>query len=386
MSPTVLGSTAAPTRRARLPWALLTVAVVLVVAMVPLSLGQEPLFDTVFFGALVLALSTLGAFIATRLPGNPIGWIFLGLGVWGGVVETWEAFAYNSLPSADIGQWVVGWSWVIDIAAYVMVFALFPTGRLLSPRWRYAVWLLAAGCVLAVPGQALNPENPDNPFSVDSIVIEVMFGLGIMLVMVAMVASIVSVVMRFRRAVGVERLQLKQFVFAGGLLLPIMVVAIPFYYESLLIEVATGLAFLALPTAAGLAILRYRLYDIDVVINRTLVYGALTATLAAAYLGSVLLLQLGLDSFTNGSALPVAISTLAVAALFRPFRARIQAGVDRRFFRRKYDAVKTLENFGARLRDEVDLAALQSDLRAVVADTMAPAHVSLWLRTPDGAR
>ncbi len=372
--------TTADPGRTRLPWALLIVAVLLVIAMLPLSLGKEAYFDTVFYGLLVLALATTGAFVASRQPANPIGWIFCGLAVWGGVVETWEAFAYNSLPTAEAGAWVIGWSWVIDIAAYVLIFLLFPTGRLPSRRWRPVVWLLTVGCLLGVPGQAFSADNPDNPLPVDSAAVDVAFGLGMLCVLSAMLAAVASLVIRYRRAAGVERLQLKQFVFAGSLVMPTMALAIPLYYESVVVQAGVGVAFLTLPVAAGLAILRYRLYDIDVVINRTLVYAALTATLAAAYLGSVLVLQLALSGFTEGSSLAVATSTLAVAALFRPARSRIQAAVDRRFFRRKYDAVRTLEAFGARLRDQVDLDALGDDLRSVVDETMQPVHVSLWMR------
>jgi hypothetical protein len=191
-------------------------------------------------------------------------------------------------------------------------------------------------------------------------------------------------VRRFRRSAGAERQQLKWFAYAGVLLAMLMPIAGAFWYRTVLIQAGVALAFNAMPLAVGVAILRYRLYDVDVLINRTLVYGALTATLAGAYLGLVLLMQLAISPLTEQSDLAIAGSTLAVAVLFRPARSRIQAAVDRRFYRRKYDAQRTLESFGGRLRDQVDLEALGGELRAVVHDTVQPAHVSLWLKGVSG--
>ena len=388
MSPTrphVADAGAAPSKVARLPWALLAVTGLLVCVMVPLSLGHEPVFDTVFYGLLALGLGTTGAIVASRQPANPIGWIFCAQGVWGSLLETWgEGFRYHDIPTSVVGQWIISWGWVVDVSAYALVFLLFPTGRLLSRRWRRVVWLLVATLVFAIPGQGFSTDNPATPLPVDSIVVEIMLLVGMVLLLSAVAAAVASLVIRYRRATGLERLQLKQLVFAASVILPMFAIALPFYYDSVAVQAAVGLSFLALPVAAGLAILRYRLYDIDVVINRALVYGALTAMLAGPYLGSVLLLQFVLSGVTANSSLAVAGSTLAVAALFQPARGRIQATVDRRFYRRKYDAQRTLQAFAARLRDEVALDALSSELRAVVADTMQPAHVSLWLRAADG--
>jgi hypothetical protein len=194
---------------------------------------------------------------------------------------------------------------------------------------------------------------------------------------------------RFRRARGERRQQIKWLALAGAVAVVTVIVATigsDELWNTAVTNVACMLGVLCVPVAAGIAILRHRLYDIDVVVNRAIVYGALTATLAGMYLGSVLLLQLLLGGITGDSGLAVAGSTLAVAALFRPARARIQAAVDRRFFRRKYDAQRTLEAFSSRLRDEVDLRALSSELGAVVRETLQPAHLSLWLRAPEARR
>jgi hypothetical protein len=371
-------------------------AVALTALMVPLSillsLGLEGLFDRLLYGFLALSLAIAGGLIATRHPGNAIGWIFCAFAVYLAAAELADGYglraAEEGWPGADVGTWVIEWSWIGELTVWAFVFLLFPDGRLPGKRWRVVAWTALAGCALALPGQALNPdigasfEDGRNPFAVEVAWVDVLFGLGSALLSAALLASVVAFVIRLRRARGIERQQLKWFAWAAASVGMIMPFAIAFWYESVLVQVLAAVAFNALPVAAGIAILRYRLYDIDVVINRTLVYGALTATLAAAYLASVLVLQLVLSPLTEQSDLAIAGSTLAVAALFRPARARIQQIVDHRFYRRRYDAARTLEAFGARLRDEVALDSLSGELRRVVGETMQPAHLSLWLRAP----
>ena len=224
-----------------------------------------------------------------------------------------------------------------------------------------------------------------NPYGVDSPLIDALQGLSWLLLLIAIVGSVASLIARFRRARGEQRQQIKWLAFAGAVAGTFVIVFTVLYdvVGEAVANAAIMLGVLSIPLAAGMAILRYRLYDIDVVINRTLVYGALTAILAAAYLGCVLLLQLLLGGITGDSSLAVAGSTLAVAALFRPARDAHPGRVDRRFYRRKYDAQRTLEAFSARLRDQVDLGTLNAELSSVVHDTLQPAHVSLWLRSTD---
>jgi len=380
----------------RIALTLFALTLALLVPAVPLGIGVEPAFDLVAFHLFAVVLATAGLLVASRHPSNPVGWLFLGIAVLSSFEELSEAYglrvAKDGLPAGEIADWVSSWIWILTPALLALVLLLFPDGRLPSRRWRIVPALAFAGCALAIPGLALSADSGEefaggeNPFAVKSPVIDLLAGLGLALVMAALIASVVSLFRRSRRARGVERQQLKWVVLAASSLGVALPVAIALWATQTILAKALIASTLPLiPIAACIAILRYRLYDIDVVINRTLVYGALTATLALAYLSSVLLLQLALTPLGE-SGLAVAGSTLAVAALFRPARARIQRAVDRRFYRRKYDAARTLEAFSARLRDEIELDSLSTELRAVVQETMQPAHVSLWLRAPEASR
>ncbi len=348
----------------------------------------------------VLAFASVGALVASRRPGNPIGWIMclsgLAYGVGGASVSYVESFdpGKDAIgPLGTLALWISGWVWILGIGPVVtLLLLLFPSGRLPSPRWRPVAVAGGGGLALVVVGNALTPGRfedftIENPIGVPGA--EAASAIGAVVLVGAALASIASLVFRYRRGRRDERQQLKWLTYAAALVglalgsLLVVESTVSSDTTELSNTIVTG-TIAAVPVAIGIAILRHGLYDIDVVINRTLVYGALTATLLGAYLCGVLLLQLALSPLTEQSDLAIAGSTLAVAALFRPARRRIQAIVDRRFFRRRYDAARTLESFGARLRDEVDLDSLNGELRAVVADTMQPAHVSLWLRAPAG--
>jgi hypothetical protein len=344
--------------------------------------------SAVAYTVFVLAFATTGALVAIRRPRNPIGWILLGAGLSYAVGGVSIAVHDEAVP---LVMWVSTWVWMAGVGpAATFGLLLFPDGRLPSRRWRAAAWLAAAANVMVLTGIALEPgrfedSTVENPLGLEAApaVPDLLADLGAAALAVAIAVSIASVAARFRRSHGVEREQLKWLAYSG------VVVGIALA-AALVIEIVAGeravnltntivsLSLAVVPVAMGIAILRHRLYDVDVVINRTLVYGGLTATLAGTYLGSVLLIGLAVGK----SDVAIAVSTLAVAALFRPARARIQGAVDRRFYRRRYDAAQTLEAFGGRLRDEIDLETLGADLSGVVRDTVQPAHVSLWLRTP----
>lgn len=374
----------------------LALALVILATVVRQLPGNRLETSALFSWAITLVFSVAGYVITTRTTGNPIGWLFLGVGVSAAVGTTAGAYATywvetghgsDGLGEAAAAYGSISWIPFILVPATFLLL-LFPDGHLLSSRWRPVAWVAAAGIAGTFLGGALTqgpledyPEI-DNPFGVDHPAVEAVAGLSLMVTGVAIVFSAASVVLRFRRARGVERLQMKWIAFAAAVA-AVTLVVMTITYEDVgetIANAAMMTAVLGLPAATAVAIGRYRLYDIDVVINRALVYGSLTAILAAAYAGSVLVLQVALSGLTQDSGLAVAASTLGVAALFRPVRSRIQGYVDRRFFRSRYDAAQTLQAFGSRLRDEVDLDVLRTDLQLVVRETMRPAHVSLWLR------
>ena len=396
------GAGGRPVTATRLAWGLAALALALLVA----GYGTAIAIDASVFAtldllvlAIAVAFAIVGALVAARHPSNPIGRIFLGVALSFGLYGVTEGLqAYGSQAGADPGVLVGAaavyneliWVWFV-LVPLAFVPLLFPDGRLLSRRWRPIAWCAGVGIAGAFITTSLTPDllpasaSVRNPFATDSPLLDPLGLVSLLLMYVGIFGSVASIVVRFRRAGRVQRQQIKWLAAAGALLA--VIAPLDAALESVLggaAFTATTLAAMGLPAAVGVAILRYRLYDIDVVINRALVYATLTASLAGAYLGVVLILQLALGGLTESSNLAVAGSTLAVAALFRPARARIQAVVDRRFFRRKYDAARTLEAFSSRLRDQVELGALSAELRGVVADTMQPAHVSLWLR--EGSR
>jgi MFS family permease len=344
-----------------------------------------------------LAWATVGAVIATRRPEHPVAWLFLGAGLVGAAQlvtgEYAAAFLAASGPSAGVA--VAAWaSYQFQSAVVGLLIGMllvFPTGQPPSRRWWVLAWTIAAGVVLAWVGQGLAPARyqdfpgVENPFGIAGLATTLKWiaGAGAVLSTVGFLGALASLFVRFARARGLERQQLKWFVYVAGLGFAVL-------FLPNLIPGASGvagtLAWTLVPAslsaaAAAVAILRYRLYDIDRLINRTVVYGLLTALLAGLYAGLVLLLgQLFGDLGAQPPSWAVAGATLAVAALFQPARRRIQAAVDRRFNRRRYDAAKTIQAYSVRLRDEVDLDTLSAELLAVVDQTMQPTGVSLWLR------
>ncbi|MDQ3105774.1 MAG: hypothetical protein M3Q87_11300 [Actinomycetota bacterium] len=385
----------------RLPACLAVVAVLLTLAGAgtSIALDWDSAVDVVFgvaFALVGVGSAITGAVVASRVRANPVGWIILGLGLGVGVLLFAGAYGElgtgtdsGPLPGGDVAAWLG------DVSSIALFFGLsgfllllFPTGHLLTARWRPFAWTLAALIAVATVSYGLAPGNVaqgvPNPFALGGRaggVVKEVDRVTDLLALPTMLTCAVAIILRLHRARGVERQQLKWFAFVAavaGAGLGATVLSRGLFSEIVFGAGLLGVA--AMPETAGLAILRHGLYGIDVVIKRTLVYGPLTAALVGTYLLLVLVLQPVLRPLAGESDLAVAASTLAVAAMFRPLRARIQSIVDRRFYRARYDAARTVEGFAAHLRDELDLETLGTYLRAVVRVTMQPAHLSLWLR------
>ncbi len=357
-----------------------------------------------------VSFSAVGALIASRRPENPIGWIFLLGGFFHGLNAFSSEYSTYALvtssgpwPGGAFISWLFTWAFAPGFATFPLTLLLFPTGRPPSSRWYLVLWLIAVGFASIVLPQAVaawalrGPALLGDPSRVLDRVggaAEALLYVGVYIIGLSMLASVVSLTLRFRRAASVERQQIKWLLYAGALTFimtatvsPAAPFDLPGFVSTVLETILLPLALPSIPVAVGIAILRHRLYDIDLIINRTLVYSVLTGTLALVYFSGVAMTQAIFRAFTaqeHQPQLAVVASTLVIAALFMPLRRHIQGFIDRRFYRKKYDAAKTLEAFSAKLRDETDLEALSDDLVGVVRETMQPSHVSLWLR-PDTA-
>jgi hypothetical protein len=365
----------------------------------------------VYIGIALLAYPTVGAIVASRRPKNLVGWILCGIGLLFGVEAFADAYAYyalaarsDSLTGGTYMAWFSGEFLVLPglFLGSALLVLLFPDGRLLSRSWRAVVWLAVGGSAmtalwLATWPDRISPYHVSNPFGIEGTlrtIIDVLGRLGAATLLVCCVLAVISVFVRLQSAEGEERQQIKWFAYAAAVLLSTFFLGLPLagvigaigWGWAGLIPIVIGV--LAIPVAVGVAILRYRLYDIDILINRTLVYGSLTLMLGLVYFGGVTATQALFHTLTGQQKLPqiaVVASTLLIAALFTPLRHRIQGFIDRRFYRSKYDARKTLDAFSTKLKNETDLKALNNDLVEVVRETMQPAHVSVWLR-PDPTR
>jgi hypothetical protein len=363
---------------------------------VPSSVSTRFTLTDLLIGVPFLAFPIVGALIASRRPHNPIGWICLAVGflfLLLGVSEYYSIYGVakpGSVPFPIGVAWLSNWLWMPAVGLFATyLFMLFPDGRLPSRRWRPLAWLsgavivvlslgfgLAPGPVASLPGKIRNPFGLEGfPWLSDAA------NVGFPLLALCILASVVSLVLRYRRSRDEEREQIQWIAFAASVvgLLFLIGLVISLIYGSKppswtrLLDTMTALSYTGVPIAVGFAVLKYRLYDIDVIINRTLVYGSLTAMLALVYFGGVAATQPIFRALTGQEQQPqlaVVVSTLVIAALFNPLRRRIQSFIDRRFYRRKYDATKTLEAFSVKLRDETDLDALSDDLVGVVRETM----------------
>jgi hypothetical protein len=381
-----------------LPWMVAAATTAFVLAtIVALKADDRTIDQVVTLQVPALLFAYVGAVIMTKRPDNRMGWLFSAVGWFVASGSFADEYANIKLaeqvtPSADVilSTWYSEWFWIPFVfIAFGLSIMLFPTGRPLSPRWRPFLFLLAIDIVILTVAAALDPliepsggHSIHNPIGISPLGDPDEMPLGLPLVLgiwSVAIGGLVSVFLRFRRSRGEERQQLKWFLFSA------VVTVVGFLLLGVLDASTEGRAaildaivFSAVPVGAGIAILKYRLYDVDVFVNRSIVYLALSVSLGLVYFGGVALLQ-GVIGLERQGDLAVATSTLLVAGLFQPVRRRIQDFIDHYFYRRRYDAQRTVDAFTSTLRDEIDLEALNSVLISVVAETMQPTHVSVWL-------
>ncbi len=371
----------------RLPWAMLGLTVALELGAVVLSAGLEPAYDTWLYAIYAPVMAATGALIASRRPGNAIGWLFLVVGVVnasGDLAQGWGLrAAHEGWPAGAAGDWIATWTWLVAGLGGVWTFLLFPDGRALTRRWYAVGWAASAGAVLAIAGWSLTAERDGdfasghNPLAIGWLPTGALLALGMTLFLGGFAASVAGVAVRFRRSRGVERQQLKWFALAAGIEIVVLPATFALWYSAPAVGILAALALTALPVATGIAILRHRLLDIDLVLNRTLVYGALSVLLAAAYVATSLALGTAID---HGSAWVTAASTLVAAAAFRPLRARLQAVVDRRFDPARADALRRVAGFLEELRAG---RAMPESIELVLRDVLDDPQIELRFLVPE---
>jgi hypothetical protein len=364
------------------------------ISLVHFGFNLVDTLDAGSYAALLVGMSVIGFLIARREPANPVGWLFslapllVSVSLALGAVGIWAGPEHRDYAWAAVPAWLSLWAWPFGLIGFaVFMPLLFPDGRPPSGRWRLLARfdlavIGATALVLATQPGEIN-AGVINPFGVSAAGTAPVIATVVVAVILAMVAGFVSGVVRYRGADPTQRVQLRECLFAVcltfvGFVLITVVSAPDFLYT---------IDYALIPASVGLAMLRYRLYDVDVVIRRTLVYAMLVAALATVYLGGIAVFGILFRAATGlSSSFAVTLSTLAVAVAFQPLRRRIQATVDRRFYRARYDAARTLEAFSARMRGEIDLETLTGDVVAVVRDALHPSHATVWLRPPEGER
>lgn len=379
---------------------MLGLAMVLAAMRAPLGdLPSQPLWygDIIFSVAMAVSL-IVGGFVASRLPRNPYGWLLMafgfGIGSLQGLAQNYGIASFliapSPLPLSTLVFVLPAVGFALTMSSIPLLFLLFPSGRLPSRRWRFMVWGVAASFVVLVALLWLAPSAVflpvPSPFHLDGArgaTIDAVTSTAILFLLFAILVSAISVVIRGVRAKGAERQQFKWLGLAS------ILIVLALFFQTELVPLLPGvldilveaLAFAAVPAAVGIAVLRYRLWDIDVVIRKTLLYGVLTVLLGTVYAALVIAFQ-GVFSRVTGqdSNAAVVLSTLVIAALFTPLRRWVQNLIDRRFYRRKYDAERVLEQFAATARDETDLDRLTDELLRVIRETMQPDYVGIWLR------